>query len=119
MFVIFVRYHNSAFVMLLRLVGSILLAIPVVWIFERAGLGPIETRVVLYVGLGLWVCAELIYRGRQDADAGIRREKSAKSTGSDPEMAEFERRAAEELRHLKDGTPIHEKSKEDDDHEFD
>lgn len=119
MFVIFVRYHDSAFVMLLRLIGSLLLAIPVVWIFEWARLGPMETRLVLYVGAGLWVCAEIIYRARRNADAETEREERAKSTGADPEMAGYEARAAEELRHLKDGTPIHEKPKEGDDNEFD
>jgi hypothetical protein len=116
---IFVRYRRSAFVMLLRLIGSILLVLPVVWILEQLGLRRFEKSRVLYVVLGLWLCAELIYRGRHDADAEVEREELAKSAGVDPEMVDFERQAAEELRHLKDGTPIHEKSEEDDDHEFD
>jgi hypothetical protein len=116
---IFVRYHKSAFVMLLRLIGSILLVLPVVWILEQLGLRRFEKSGVLYIVLGLWLCAELIYRGRHDADEEIQREELAKSTGVDPEIVDFERQATAELRRLKDGTPIHEKSEEDDDHEFD
>lgn len=116
---IFVRYHPSAFVMLLRLIGSILVVLPVVWILKQAGLSRFEMDEVSYIAIGLWLCVEIIYRGRHDADAEIQREELAKSTGVDPEMVDFERQAAEELRRLKDGTPIHEKSEEDDDREFD
>ena len=100
----YVRYHDSAFVMLLRLIVSVLVSGAVVLILDRAGLSRFDIRVVGYIAMGLFISAEIIYRGRRDADADIQREKLSGSTGVDPIMARYESRAAKELQQLKDGT---------------
>jgi hypothetical protein len=99
-----VRYHNSAFVMLLRLIASILVAVAAVLLLEWAGLGHFGIRVVVYLAAGLWAGAEMISRNRREIDEQIGRDEMAKSTGVDPGMARYEARAAKELRQPEDGT---------------